>query len=70
MRTYEYWRERETGHVWAVELSEGVVVGCCGPLHPSELEERFLPTLDYSPERAAWTEAHRDAFDLFELVKT
>jgi hypothetical protein len=68
MKTYEYWRERDTGEVWAVKLLDGVVTGCCGPLDPSELEEQFLRTFDYSAERAAWTEAHRDAFDLYALV--
>jgi hypothetical protein len=69
MKTFEYWRERESGEVWAVELLDGVVAGCCGPLGPGELDERFLATFDYAPERAAWTETHREAFDLFELVK-
>jgi len=64
MKTYEYWRERETGQIWAVEFVDGIVVGCCGPLDCDELEQRFLPTLDYSVERAAWVEAHREAFDL------
>lgn len=68
MKTYEFWREPETGKVWAIELLEGAVVGCCGPLDRSEIEERFLPTFDYSPERAGWTEAHRDTFDLHDLI--
>ena len=68
MKTYEFWRERETGQVWAVKLLEGVVVGCCGPLDHSEIESRFLATFDYSPERAALTEAQRDSFDLHEVV--
>jgi hypothetical protein len=66
MRTFEFWRESETGAVWAVELREGAVVGCCGPLDHSEIDEQFLPTLDYSVDRAAWVDAHRDAFDLYE----
>jgi hypothetical protein len=68
MRTYEFWRERGTGEVWAVDLREGVVAGCCGPLDHSELDEAFLETFDYSPDRAPWVEAHRDAFDLVDLV--
>ena len=68
MKTYEFWRERGTGEIWAVELLDGVVVGCCGPLTRSEVEERFLRTFDYSPARAAWVEAHRDAFDLHDVV--
>jgi hypothetical protein len=68
MKTYEFWRERGTGEVWAIELLEGAVVGCCGPLDQSEIEEQFLPTFDYSPERAAWTEERRDLFDLHGLI--
>jgi hypothetical protein len=64
MRTYEFWRRRETGEIWAVELAEGVVVGCCGPLHSSDVDESFLPTFDYSHEDAAWVEEHRDAYHL------
>lgn len=53
MKSYEFWRERATGEVWAIELVEGVVGGCCGPLDQSEIEEQFLKTFDYSPRRAA-----------------
>jgi len=67
MKTYEFWRERGTGEVWAVELREGVVVGCCGPLDHSEVDEAFFETFDYSSDRAAWVEAHREAFDLYDL---
>ena len=67
MKTFEFWRERETGEVMAIELLDGVVVGECGPLDHSELEAQFLSTFDYSPARAAWIEAHRDAFDLYPL---
>jgi hypothetical protein len=68
VKTHEFWRERGTGEVWAVELLEGVVSGTCGPLDHSEVEERFLDTFDYSAERAAWIEQHRDAFDLHDPV--
>jgi hypothetical protein len=69
MRTYEFWRERRTGEVWAIELLEGVVVGSCGPLDHSELDETFLEAFDYSPGRSASIEAHRDAFDLYDPVR-
>lgn len=69
MKTYEFWRERGPGEIWAVELLDGVVVGCCGPFTRSEVEERFLRTFDYSPARATWVEAHRDAFDLHDVVQ-
>lgn len=68
MKTYEFWRERESGEVWAVELVDGIVVACCGPLEHSEIDEQFLPGLDYSSERAEWVEAHRDAFDLYSVT--
>jgi len=68
LKTYEYWRERATGHVWAIELVDGVVVGCCGPLDRDELEERFLPTLDYSGELAAWAESTREDFEPYPLI--
>jgi hypothetical protein len=69
MKTYEFWRERRTGEVWAIELLEGAVVGCCGPLDYSELDEKFLEAFDYSADRAAWIEAHRGAFDLYDLMR-
>lgn len=68
METYEFWREHDTGEVWAVRLVEGAVVGCCGPLDQSEVEEEFLPTLDYTTERAGWVDEHRDAFVVYELI--
>lgn len=68
MKTHEFWRERATGEIWAVELVDGAVVGRCGPLDHSELDEGFLATFDYARDQAAWTEEHRDAFDLYELT--
>ena len=52
MKTYEFWRERRTGEVWAIELLEGAVVGCCAPLDHSELDEKFLEAFDYSSDCA------------------
>lgn len=69
MKTYEFWRERETGEVWAVELLEGIVVGLRGPLHHREVDTGFLQTFGYLPERAAWVEQHRDAFDLYDAPR-
>ncbi len=65
MITREFWQERSTGEVWAVELCEGVVTACCGPLGISEIDERFLDALDYSTERAAWIEQRREEFGLY-----
>ena len=68
MREHEFWRERATGGVYAVAFDEGVVVGLCGPLDASELEEEFLPTFDYSSERAAWVDEHRQDFELYRAI--
>ena len=68
MKEHEFWRERATGQVWAIELRDGAVGGCCGPLDRSELEEQFLRSFDYSPARAAWIEEHREEFDLCDLT--
>jgi hypothetical protein len=66
MRTYEYWRHRKTREIWAVELKDGVVVGCAGPLHPGDVGPDFLPGYDYTPEGAVVLEAARDAFELLD----
>lgn len=68
MKEREFWREREGGHVYAVELVDGVVAGTCGPLDSSDVDERFLPTFDYAAEWAAWVDKHREGFDLHEPV--
>lgn len=64
MTTYELWRERETGEVWAIRLVDGAVAGCCGPLAAREREPMFLGGFDYTPERAEWVDTHREAFEL------
>jgi CBS domain-containing protein len=68
MKEREFWREPAGGHVYAVELEDGLVTGGCGPLDTGELDERFLPTFDYSPDRAAWLEERRAEFDLYRAV--
>jgi hypothetical protein len=68
MREYEFWRECATGDVHAVAFDAGAVVGLCGPLDASELEDEFLPTFDYSSERAAWADQHRQAFELYRPI--
>jgi hypothetical protein len=52
-----------------MKFVDGGVVGSCGPLDHSEVDEQFLDGLYYSAERAAWIEEHREALDLFELVQ-
>lgn len=68
MDEYEFWRERATGHVYAVALVDGVVRGVCGPLDAEELDERFLPAFEYAPERAARVEAEREEFELLSTT--
>lgn len=65
MREHEFWRECATGRVYAVELEDGIVSGSCGPLDVSEIESEFLPTFDYTVERAPWFEGHREDFELY-----
>jgi hypothetical protein len=65
MKTHEFCRERRTDEIWAIEFLEGVVVGCCGPLDHSEIDDAF----DYSPDRTAWIEAHRGSFDVYDRVR-
>ncbi|HZO97971.1 MAG TPA: hypothetical protein VFB42_11410 [Gaiellaceae bacterium] len=65
-KTHEFWRERRTGEIWAVELVDGVVVGCCGPLHHKEVVASYLPTFEYAPAGADRIEAGRDGFDLVD----
>ena len=59
MKEREFWREPGGGHVYAVELEDGLVTGSCGPLDVAEVDERFLPTFDYAPEQAEIGEGRR-----------
>lgn len=34
----------------------------------SEIDDEFLPTFDYSEERAGWLEQHREEFELFRVT--
>jgi hypothetical protein len=68
MKTFEFWRESKTGEIWAVELVDGVVVACCGPLEHREVDERFLDAFDYWAAGADRIEAERDDFDLVEAA--
>ncbi|MGZ4431307.1 MAG: hypothetical protein ACXVYV_06630 [Gaiellales bacterium] len=64
MTTHEFWRERATGHIWAVELDDGLVSACCGPLGHDDVDERFLDAFEYSPQEAPAVERRRDEFEL------
>lgn len=66
MTTYELWRERRSGEVWAVHLRDGIVIGCCGPLAARECDPQFLHGLDYAGDLAEWIDGRRDEFDLAE----
>lgn len=68
LKAHEFWRERSSGRVYAVQLVDGLVTGCCGPLDMSEIDDEFLPTFDYSEERAGWLEQHREEFELFRVT--
>ena len=68
MRTHELWRERLTGEVWAIELREGMVTGCLGPLAHEDVDHDLLDRYDYTGERADWIEQHRGEFDLYGPV--
>jgi hypothetical protein len=58
----EFWRELATGHIYAVELSDGVVTGTCGPLDAIDLDRAFLTTYRYSSADAPGVERRRELF--------
>jgi hypothetical protein len=67
--THEFWRETETGEVWAVELEDGVVRRCCGPLHWSEITLAWLKAgYDYRAEGARELELRRGDFEPLDEV--
>jgi hypothetical protein len=59
---HEFWIERSTQAIWAVELHDGVVRACYGPLLLDDVEDDLLETFDYSTGGAAWIEMNRDRF--------
>jgi hypothetical protein len=64
MVTHEFWRDMRTGEVLAVRLRDGVVVGCCGPLHHDDIDRDFLDDYDYLEAGAGRIEAERESFTL------
>jgi CBS domain-containing protein len=68
MKEREFWREPADGRVYAVELDDGLVTGSCGPLATGEIDDRFLPSYDYTAEHAAWLEQRREEFELYHPV--
>lgn len=65
MKTFEFWRQRGSGLIFAIMLEDGIVAGCCGPLDRGDVDEDDLARCDFTPERAEWIEAHREEFDLY-----
>jgi hypothetical protein len=63
---HEFWIERSTQAVWAVELQDDVVTACYGPLLPGDVDEDSLDTFDYSLGGAAWIELNRERFGVIK----
>ena len=65
---HEYWRDTRTDHVWAVEIEDGKLVACFGPLSLGEaqLDGELLDGLGYSTRRVSWLDTHRDRFRPWE----
>ena len=61
---YEFWRERESGRVWAVELRDGIVRGACGPLRLDQISRDYLRGYAYADELGREIEGRRAEFDL------
>jgi hypothetical protein len=65
---HEFWIERSTQAVWAVELHDDVVEACYGPLLPEDVEEDLLEAFDYSSGGAAWIELNRERFGIIRAA--
>ncbi len=63
MTRYEFWRECETGELWAVRLDDGGPVGARGPLHWSEVSPMHMGMYDYASEEASVLAAREDEFE-------
>jgi len=68
MITHEFWRHSGTGQVFAVQLLDGIVVACSGPLHHDDIDLAFLDDLDYAEEGATAIEASREEYVLVEAL--
>jgi hypothetical protein len=64
----EFWIEEVTGAIWAVELRDGDLAGCYGPLLLDEVDEDLLECFEYSRGGVAWIEQHRDRFSHYVPV--
>ena len=62
----EFWHDDVSGDIWAVELEDGGVTACFGPLDRSEVDVDLLDGYPYAPERGGWLERHRERFSPWE----
>ena len=58
----EFWIHKPTGHAWAVEVRDGVVLAAAGPLDAAEAHPIILDYLDYSRHEASWITKNRNDF--------
>ena len=63
---HEFWIEETTGWIWAVELTDGVVSACFGPLLWDDIDDDLLEVFEYSSGGAAWLQSRREHFTRFE----
>ena len=60
-RKREFWKHLRTGEVWAVEVHDGRVVTCCGPLPRGQRLDpaALLHWLSLDADRVEWVERER-----------
>jgi hypothetical protein len=65
--TYQYWRHRESGAIFAVRMERGEVTGFYGPIVADDLHPGDLPLYPYdgSKEALEWLWEH--AADCFRV---
>ncbi len=67
--THEIWQHRDSREYWAVELSGGRVVRCCGPLGADDLDPQILEYLPYDTADVAWVDVRREDFVRHRLAR-
>ncbi|MEZ5102386.1 MAG: hypothetical protein R3C15_21805 [Thermoleophilia bacterium] len=65
---YEFWRDRKSGEVWAIELEDGRVRGVAGPIDPKLASYATLGAADYRPDEAQRIDHARESFALHPIV--
>ena len=63
MALHEFWRDRESGELWAVELEGEGVLGAYGPLHWSEISPLYARLYPYSATTGREVAERRDALE-------